>query len=275
MSLTLGLMQSIGDAVSSLICHVDGLQASAAQQRCDFQAVLSAVEEVNAWQSDLVMLDVGGQRFHTSHDTLCTKSDSIFRSMFGGDFLSEQQEDGSTFVDRDPRLFGHVLDFMRHGCAFLLSCHPPRSPLQRELQFYGLSSARDSVPTHGILFDKRAPGMRVSHAGRRYTNCSSTRFLHGQSSVGWYRGKHTLRIRLLTACPALAIGLCTEDVISDEGKVRYNSVVTEKELLFCLEEGTVEYAGRGYTIFDQNCSLQVTYPLCPMRDGIARQQPSR
>jgi hypothetical protein len=67
--------------------------------------------------SNKVKLDVGGQYFCTTIDVL-TKSESIFSQMFtGGSGFEATQDprDGSYYIDRNPRYFDCILEFMRTG----------------------------------------------------------------------------------------------------------------------------------------------------------------
>ena len=53
----------------------------------------------------IVVLDVGGQRYHTTRETLTNYSDCYFNSMFREDGVGIQPEpDGSYFVVRSVRM---------------------------------------------------------------------------------------------------------------------------------------------------------------------------
>jgi hypothetical protein len=72
------------------------------------------VPQLNTFQNK-VKLDVGGQYFCTTIDVL-TRSESIFSSMFSGGYEANQDpRDGSYYVDRNPRYFDCILEFMRTG----------------------------------------------------------------------------------------------------------------------------------------------------------------
>jgi len=89
-------------------------------------------------RGDIVKLNVGGQLFTTTFDTL-TKEDSMIRTMFNGTFPVHQVVDGSVFIDRDPKYFDMVLNYMRSG-----GLEPPRDKnvlmeLWKEAEFYQLT----------------------------------------------------------------------------------------------------------------------------------------
>ena len=52
-----------------------------------------------------IMLNVGGQIFKTSIETLGKDTDSVLASMFSGRFEVKQDEDGAYFIDRDGTHF--------------------------------------------------------------------------------------------------------------------------------------------------------------------------
>ena len=60
-----------------------------------------------------VVLNIGGVRFETTVNTLCSFSDSFFAKMFGGSYDTRTEPDGSYFIDRSGEHFGQVLNFMR------------------------------------------------------------------------------------------------------------------------------------------------------------------
>ena len=64
------------------------------------------------------------------------------QGMLSGDFATEQDPDGSIFVDRDGTLFHHVLNYMRDGSLIVL---PELSKqdclaLLKEAEYYGMTS---------------------------------------------------------------------------------------------------------------------------------------
>jgi uncharacterized protein YjbI with pentapeptide repeats len=71
------------------------------------------VTDVLRTSVDVIVLDVGGVRFKTSMSTLQSVPESMLGAMFSGRFELSKQADGSFFIDRDGRLFGHVLNWLR------------------------------------------------------------------------------------------------------------------------------------------------------------------
>jgi len=70
-------------------------------------------EQANKAKSK-ILLDVGGTRFATAKTTLLAFKDSYFSAMVSSSNW-QPDEDGSYFIDRNPKYFSIILDYMRHG----------------------------------------------------------------------------------------------------------------------------------------------------------------
>lgn len=107
-------------------------------------------------QANVVYLDVGGTRFHTTPAVLLPADDDrhYFAVLLEGLFADEEDDDGYVFVDRDPHGFRFVLGSLRHAArrggpaevpasAVSSVARPGRRPggglLPREFRFFGLS----------------------------------------------------------------------------------------------------------------------------------------
>lgn len=62
---------------------------------------------------DIVHLNVGGTRFSTSRHTLMWVPDSFFTALLSGRISSFRDETGAIFIDRDPKLFATILNYLR------------------------------------------------------------------------------------------------------------------------------------------------------------------
>ena len=61
---------------------------------------------------DEIVLHVGGHRFHTTRATLIDGSD-FFAAQFSGKWKYPSSGNGSYFLDANPKLFEHILAFLR------------------------------------------------------------------------------------------------------------------------------------------------------------------
>ncbi len=94
-------------------------------------------------QSDLVYLNVGGQKFCTSKQTLLSvPGDTFFSSLLSERISSTKDSDGAYFIDRDPNLFHLILNYLRTKQLSLLhdAAKGNLGALIHESQFYGFSS---------------------------------------------------------------------------------------------------------------------------------------
>ncbi|KAF8784941.1 BTB/POZ domain-containing protein KCTD3 [Argiope bruennichi] len=86
---------------------------------------------------DIIRLNVGGTRLATSRQTLTWVPDSFFTSMLSGRISTLKDETGAIFIDRDPKLFNIILNFMRTKDVDLSNVDI--STLRHEAEFYGIS----------------------------------------------------------------------------------------------------------------------------------------
>ena len=94
--------------------------------------------------NDLVNLNVGGQKFSTSKNTLLSLQgeETFFSSLISGRIPSNQDESGAYFIDRDPTLFRLILNYLRTQQLHLLleaSDAKQLSALIHEANYYGIA----------------------------------------------------------------------------------------------------------------------------------------
>ena len=83
-------------------------------------------------------MNVGGQKFSTSRDTLTWSPDSFFSSLLSGRIPSLKDDTGAIFIDRDPKLFALILNFLR--TKEISPTGVDVSVLRHEAEFYGIAS---------------------------------------------------------------------------------------------------------------------------------------
>jgi len=67
------------------------------------------------------LLNVGGQIFVTSKDTLCSVEGSRLARIVKGELKQEFDKDGNLFIDQDPKYFIYVLNYLRTGRLVYMS----------------------------------------------------------------------------------------------------------------------------------------------------------
>lgn len=114
---------------------------------------------------DRITLNVGGTFFETTRGTLIRNPETMLGSMFGGGIGKRADKDGSYFFDRSPKLFEHVMDYLRTGYL------PSGSELgfneqmdgawKKELEYWGISYTYDDVP-EGVCLGKELEDVAIS-----------------------------------------------------------------------------------------------------------------
>jgi len=104
-------------------------------------------------QERIVILNVGGTKYTTSLSTLMS-STSIFSSMFGGRFSMQHSDDGSFWIDRDPILFNHILNYLRTANIFVPDEEHLLRALICELSIFRSNPSRAvcSCSSPGLIF---------------------------------------------------------------------------------------------------------------------------
>ena len=95
----------------------------------------------------IIDLDVGGTRFRTSRQTLLSEPNSMLAKMFHleSPFAPGVKKDGAYFLDRDPMLFGAVLNYLRSG-HLERDCNVPA--LLKEASYFGLLGLEAALEEH-------------------------------------------------------------------------------------------------------------------------------
>ena len=104
------------------------------KEREAFESVAKKLEHVHF--SSTIKLNVGGQHFTTSLQTLTKDTGSMLHAMFSGRFDTKPAEDGSYFIDRDGTNFRYILNYLRTGRLLLPEDKFVRKELLEEAEFY-------------------------------------------------------------------------------------------------------------------------------------------
>ncbi|CAL2043122.1 unnamed protein product [Caenorhabditis brenneri] len=86
----------------------------------------------------IVKLNIGGTLFHTTKSTL-TKFDGFFKTVLETDVPVTKDDSGAFFIDRSPKHFDTVLNFMRDGNVELSTCEKEIKEISKEAQYYLLT----------------------------------------------------------------------------------------------------------------------------------------
>jgi len=137
----------------------------------------------------IIELNVGGQVFSTTRDTLMSAGDSFFSSLVGGDFGVHRDTRGLPFIDRDPKLFRHVLNYLRSQCTSLALDKESKAQLaalQAEAEFYQVSPLIKEVQCRMACINREEGAQREASERRgrsRERKMSRGRAPYGSGSV--------------------------------------------------------------------------------------------
>eukprot|EP01012_Entosiphon_sulcatum_P015394 TRINITY_DN2035_c0_g1_i1.p1 TRINITY_DN2035_c0_g1~~TRINITY_DN2035_c0_g1_i1.p1 ORF type:complete len:512 (+),score=86.73 TRINITY_DN2035_c0_g1_i1:582-2117(+) len=147
------------------------------------QSVQTVTKEVN--QGKLVGLSVGGQIFHVCADTLRAETGSMLAVLVSGQFEVLCDSSGNIFLDRDPKHFPLLMNYLRylHNKSTDV-CNPrsiahaaikeeieslhkeEREQLFEEARFYGLTGFINAFYTQEYLFLVGGYGSRSAYPAR-------------------------------------------------------------------------------------------------------------
>jgi hypothetical protein len=110
-------------------------------RRAELHREVTAIQMHQAAHEGRVEFTIGEFRFETSVQTLRRVPHTFFDAYFSGRYAQDVCADGSIFVDRDGKHFGHILEYMRDGVVAVTE--PGARPgisllraLKREYGFY-------------------------------------------------------------------------------------------------------------------------------------------
>lgn len=108
--------------------------------------------------NDVVTLNVGGEKFETTRQTLLNDPSSMLAKMF--DPVSPLQpgvlRDGAYFIDRDPTYFRVILNYLRSG-QLIVDGSVPIEAVKTEASYFGLVDLEEQVNQKTIESDKSEP----------------------------------------------------------------------------------------------------------------------
>ena len=117
-----------------------------------FDSVAKKLENVHF--ASTIKLNVGGQHFTTSLQTLTKDTGSMLHAMFSGRFDTKPAEDGSYFIDRDGTHFRYILNYLRTGELVFPEDKVVRRELLSEAEFYQVQGIIDELCPRPFLNSK-------------------------------------------------------------------------------------------------------------------------
>ena len=104
------------------------------EEREAFESVAKKLEHVHF--NKTIELNVGGQHFTTSLETLRKDAGSMLNAMFSGRFDVKPDKSGAYFIDRDGTHFRYILNYLRTGKLLVPEDSMIKGELLAEAEFY-------------------------------------------------------------------------------------------------------------------------------------------
>ena len=165
--------QGFADAEDHFRQACEIFEREAARVRQEQESIDASKKLDQVHFSSTVKLNVGGQHFVTSVQTLRKDPNSMLAAMFSEKFDTKPSEDGSFFIDRDGTQFRFVLNYLRDGELILPKGATFHDELRKEAEFYQIQ---------GILDELKPPVQPVKPFEESEI---LTSFEHQQSLKGW------------------------------------------------------------------------------------------
>jgi len=149
------------------------------------------VRENVAKSPSKITLNVGGKKFATAKSTLLNHKGSYFEVMLSGPW--EPDKDGEYFIDRNPKLFGVILDFLRSGKINLMGwSQEDLQMLEEDLDYYQIKISEILQ----IKWDYFVGGINLTSGEKVATKTGG----NGWNSVVKHKIKHASCIYQLKIC---------------------------------------------------------------------------
>ncbi|XP_049916270.1 BTB/POZ domain-containing protein KCTD21-like [Epinephelus moara] len=94
---------------------------------------------------DPVSLNVGGEIYTTTLDTLTRCRDSMLGAMFTGQIPLLRDNRGNVFIDRDGKVFRYILNYLRSSSLDLPDGFSELALLRREVDFFQIRPLLDEI----------------------------------------------------------------------------------------------------------------------------------
>lgn len=94
---------------------------------------------------DPVSLNVGGEIYTTTLDTLTRCRDSMLGAMFTGQIPVLRDNQGNVFIDRDGKVFRYILNYLRSSSLDLPEGFSELALLRREADFFQIHPLLEEI----------------------------------------------------------------------------------------------------------------------------------
>lgn len=135
-----------------------------------------------------IKLNIGGNLFMTSRETLMKDPNSMLARLIDGDsdLISDKDEQGAYLIDRDGKYFQPILNYLRHGKLILDSGLAAEGVLE-EAEFYNITHLIALIKEHIQRRDQQTAVVDNKQRVYRVLQCQENELTHMISTMsdGW------------------------------------------------------------------------------------------
>ena len=196
-SLSLDEMNNQLDTATNILLKlrsdIDHRMNELKQMEASWNDKLKLMQEEARKAKNIIKLDVGGKIFKISKEVLLSQKDTYFYAMLSsGEFLPD--EEGAYYIDRNPKLFPYILDYLRYGTVDTTDLtETKKKQFFIEADFYMIDMS--SYYLDRFDHNSKGPLTIISNDGKTASafNCGNP--TAALSMIGIY-GKHTWRLQI-------------------------------------------------------------------------------
>lgn len=142
------LMQRLLKQIQDEEIHQEKAKQDFIKETIEFNIIKDKMSKICTNCNYKIKLNIGGKIFTTTLETLTGEKDNFFSAMFSEQFNTKPDEDGEYFIDRDPKLFPYILNYLRNSTEpewdLLIEKHL-FNRFQEEIDFYQIKSLKRSL----------------------------------------------------------------------------------------------------------------------------------
>ncbi|PFX29391.1 BTB/POZ domain-containing protein KCTD21 [Stylophora pistillata] len=146
------------------------------KEEAEFYQIQGLIEEilnvsVKAQRLTTVKLNVGGDYFRSSLQTLTKDPNSKLAAMFKAKFEMKPAEDGSFFIDRDGTHFRYILSYLRTGKLTVPEGATFLEELQEDVEYFQIQGLQDELE---LMSERVTCMINLNVGGQRFTTTRKT-----------------------------------------------------------------------------------------------------
>ncbi len=223
------LMQEVENKAATLQQTLDEEKKVLKKEQEKMEQLKSKVKKVSPVIKNIVKLNVGGKKFSTTRETLLSEP-SFFTGLLSEMMGVDLDEDGCIFIDRDPKHFPLILNYLRDHEIDLEDLNEKEKKMfMKEVQFYEIRSLMLNIDTPSSSSTSAAPSpfqFMPDFVTDRITLSNNNTTLQAADGDSWNCAmlcnkivkKWKVRVESVQGNGGLFIGVATKDKFRKTGR---------------------------------------------------------